>query len=687
MTDTLASTAIDQADAPDSRPPHETSAHLADASRGDASRGDANRGDANRADAAGGDAGGGDGERAAAEARALAERLRQVVEAAADAVLISDSRRRITFANGAAGVLVGAPAASLAGATVADLVAAEQRDEAERREGAAHAGEAQRYEAILVRRDGERRVAVVAVTPLRETGGGGAESGGSVVAGVVTTIRDVTDERRAREALARSEARYRNLFEIASDAIYTLDARADFTSVNRATCEILGRAAEELLGRSIIPFIDPEDLPSVTDGFRAARAGFPTRYVSRFYGAAGARRVAQITNSPIWRDGQVVGILGIARDVTEERARDAALRRSEQRYAHLVEIAWDAIFTIDDQGRFTNANRALERAVGLTRHQLAGRLATGMVVPEERAAMEAMVRETLAGARQRCELHYRHVNGSVCTGSLTMTPIEEGGRVVAALGIVRDVTEERRLGEQLLQREKLAAVGQLVSGVAHELNNPLAGILAFSQLLLASAPANPEQLEALAAIQKEAKRAAKIINNLLLFARQRPPERVRTDLNRVMLDALELRRYALMTHRVEIVVELDPELPDTLADPFQLQQVFLNLITNAEQALTGRETGAGRRLTLRTARAGDRLVASVHDSGPGVPPEIADRIFDPFYTTKPVGEGTGLGLSISDGIVREHGGHIHVESRPGSGARFSVVLPLRDPAAPPDDPA
>ena len=230
------------------------------------------------------------------------------------------------------------------------------------------------------------------------------------------------------------------------------------------------------------------------------------------------------------------------------------------------------------------------------------------------------------------------------------------------------------MAAQLLQREKLAAVGQLVSSVAHELNNPLAGIMAFSQLLLADAPPSQEQLDALVTINNEARRAARIIRNLLFFARERPPERSPTDLNRVLLDTLELRRYALRADQIEVVTDLEPALPSALADAWQLQQVFLNLLTNAEQAL--RDYDGPRRVTLRTRRAEDRLMASVEDTGPGIPAESADRIFEPFYTTKSVGEGTGLGLSITDGIVRAHGGEIRVESRPGAGATFIVELPL-----------
>jgi two-component system NtrC family sensor kinase len=242
---------------------------------------------------------------------------------------------------------------------------------------------------------------------------------------------------------------------------------------------------------------------------------------------------------------------------------------------------------------------------------------------------------------------------------------------------VRDVTDEHRLAEQLMQQEKLAAVGQLVSGVAHELNNPLASVMAFAQLLLAAPMSAEQDRPAIDAIHQEAKRAAKIVSNLLTFARQHQPERRVTDLNRVVEDSLELRRYALRIANVEVRSDLDPDLPLTWADPFQLQQVLLNLVSNAEHAMA--KWDGPRAITIATSRLDDQLVIRVSDTGPGVPSEHQRRIFNPFFTTKPVGEGTGLGLSISDGIVREHGGKIRLESSEGAGASFVIELPLVPP--------
>ena len=360
----------------------------------------------------------------------------------------------------------------------------------------------------------------------------------------------------------------------------------------------------------------------------------------------------------------------------ERRAREA-VAESEARYTHLVESASDAIFTVDGDGNLTALNRSLERGTGKARASLLGTPFAAVVDSRDHASVEQALNATFAGQRTRVELRYANAAGESRFCSLTLTPIGEGDDVTGALGIVRDVTDERRLADQLMQQEKLAAVGQLVSGVAHELNNPLASVMAFAQLLLAAPEGAQLDRPAVDAIHQETKRAAKIVSNLLTFARQHQPERRVTDLNRVVEDTLELRRYALRIANVDIEARLDANLPLTWADPFQLQQVMLNLVSNAEHALA--EWDGPRAIMITTSLEHGYLVVRVSDSGPGVPIEHQRRIFNPFFTTKPVGEGTGLGLSISDGIVREHGGRIRLESRAGGGASFVIELPVVDP--------
>jgi two-component system NtrC family sensor kinase len=365
------------------------------------------------------------------------------------------------------------------------------------------------------------------------------------------------------------------------------------------------------------------------------------------------------------------------RDRLVARARDETLEHAEARYARLVESAADAICTLDEAGNLTSVNRALERAIGRRRATVLGKPFAEFLPPEERADKRKMFLAALGGARQHQDMRFRSAAGDVRISTVITAPIHERGRVTGVVAIFRDVTDERALLEQVVRREKLAALGELVGGVAHEVNSPLTSILAFGQILQASHPGGEESRRAVSTIVNEAKRAARIVGKFLTFARQQPSEKMRTDLNQVLVDTIELRRYPMRVQQITVDVDLADKLPVTWADPFQLQQVFINLLNNAEQALTT-HTGE-RRIVVHTELRAGELVTTVTDSGPGIAPEHLPHIFNPFYTTKARGVGTGLGLSISFGIVREHGGVLRVHSEPGQGAVFEVVLPVVAP--------
>jgi signal transduction histidine kinase/FixJ family two-component response regulator len=252
--------------------------------------------------------------------------------------------------------------------------------------------------------------------------------------------------------------------------------------------------------------------------------------------------------------------------------------------------------------------------------------------------------------------------------------LDREGRHIGWLELYNDVTGEREIQSKLLQTEKMAALGQLVSGIAHELNNPLTTIMGYGQLLLGHG-LTPPQLSKARKVFQEAERARRIVKNLLYFARENKPERTRVNLNEIVERTLALRSYELRVENIVIECDLAPNLPETMADPHQLQQVVLNLLANAEQALL-EDRGQGH-VWIRTHRiGGNRISLEVSDDGPGIPKEVGSRIFDPFFTTKPSDVGTGLGLSIVYGIVHQHGGEVTFENQSGSGARFVVELPL-----------
>ncbi len=250
----------------------------------------------------------------------------------------------------------------------------------------------------------------------------------------------------------------------------------------------------------------------------------------------------------------------------------------------------------------------------------------------------------------------------------------ENGEVTGVVHSIRDVSNEKKLQEQLMVQDRLASIGQLVSGVAHEINNPLTGVIGFSDLLLQRDL--PDDVKAdLKIVNDEAKRTARIVKNLLTFARKQPEGKAAVDLNGDIQRVLTLRRHEQTVNNIQVNDHLAPDLPQIMGNASQLQQVFFNIIVNAEQAML--EAHSRGTLTINTERAGDIVKARFADDGPGISPENMRRLFTPFFTTKEVGKGTGLGLSICHGIVTEHGGRIYAESEPGKGATFIVELPIK----------
>jgi signal transduction histidine kinase len=243
------------------------------------------------------------------------------------------------------------------------------------------------------------------------------------------------------------------------------------------------------------------------------------------------------------------------------------------------------------------------------------------------------------------------------------------------LALIRDITDEREMQERLYLTDRLASIGEMAAGVAHELNNPLTGVVTLSQLLLETGVPN-EIKEDLETIRKEGQRAASIVKNLLSFARSHTTSIQAIDINAVICEVLNLRAYEDKASNIEITTHLAPNLPEIMADRFQMQQVFLNIILNAEQSMM-LSNGRGN-LTVTTEPINGFVRISFADDGPGIPPEIMNRIFDPFFTTKEVGKGTGLGLSICYGIVANQGGKIYARSRQGKGATFVIELSLNN---------
>ncbi len=355
-----------------------------------------------------------------------------------------------------------------------------------------------------------------------------------------------------------------------------------------------------------------------------------------------------------------------------------AVRTRELHYRRLVETSPYAIWALDPTGRFTEVNPAGERLIQRPAHEILGRPFSAFFSPEDLSgALEAM-EAVLAGEGEvvEAEVRVRRPSGEKRLLRTAATPVVEGDRVLGVHGLARDITDERGREEQLRRARRLASVGTLVGGVAHELNNPFTTILGIAQLLHDDLePSDREEL--LDTLIGEVERSARIVADLRLLAgrpegRQEEPQPV--SLNDAARHALRIRRSSLKLQDIEVLLELDPHAPRVSGDAGQLVQGLLNLIVNAEQALENRPRP--RRITIRTRRARGQSTVEIQDNGPGIPTEVRDRVFDPFWTTKGPDLGMGLGLSITHGIVSEHGGTL--EFARGEGAHLILRLPALD---------
>jgi two-component system NtrC family sensor kinase len=358
-----------------------------------------------------------------------------------------------------------------------------------------------------------------------------------------------------------------------------------------------------------------------------------------------------------------------------------ATASAERNLRLVMEAVPDAIVVVDRDGYVLDENSAgrtlVNSALDLEHASDKGRRAafawldgTGLRVARENLAA------AFEGELRRFEVPFRRAESSDGTGQVLLAPVREADRIPKVLALIRDITEQRRAQTQLQQAEKLAAMGQLVSGVAHEINNPAAIISGFAQTMLLD-PLAVEHRETVQMIYDEATRIGRITSNLLAFARAGSKERTLVDLNETVRRTYALRSYHLTTLNITVNLELAEESPRVWANSNEMQQMLLNLMINAEQALTG--VSGRRAITMRTVTTGeDRVRIEIADTGPGIAREIQEKIFDPFFTTKSEGHGTGLGLSICYGIVHDHGGRIFVRSVPGDGATFVVEL-RRDP--------
>ena len=370
------------------------------------------------------------------------------------------------------------------------------------------------------------------------------------------------------------------------------------------------------------------------------------------------------------------GLLIADRDVKQRRRHEHAILAAKQEWESTFDSIPDLICILDGDHNIVRVNRAMAEKLGLTPAEVVGRKCFELMhetdaPPDSCPGLKSSCGCELGSEFTRCGSVYQ----------INISTLKNGGKTSGRyVHIARDVTaiknaeaEQQRLKEKAEMSSRLAAVGEMAAGIAHEINNPLTGVLGYAELLL-EYDLPPEIKEDVEIIADGSKRIADIIKRMLTFARQMTPIKSKTDLNKIIDNTLGLRAYVLLTAGIEVEKNYDPALTWMVVDPSQMQQVFLNLMINAEHAI--KQTGHPGKLTITTEKSGDKARITFTDNGIGIPSDVLPKLFQPFFTTKGPSEGTGLGLSLSRSIIVEHGGTLEVQSEFGKGARFIIELPL-----------
>ena len=507
------------------------------------------------------------------------------------------------------------------------------------------------------------------------------------------TQLDITRRRQAEEALRLSEERYRELIENQGEGIGIVDPDERFLFVNPAGEQIFGLAPGTMVGRSLADFLDADGFDGVQQQTNRRREGKSDSYEMSFVRANGERRMMLITATPRHdATGQFIGTFGIFRDITERSAAEVALRESEERYRQLLESQPHGVGLLQ-QGKIAFANRATVRMLGFDElAQVEGLDAAALLAPSERERVLGILDDLVSG-RSTGPVSYltraQRRGGAAFPIEAYVTAVTFRGEPALQLFMI-DVSErveaeqERtRLEAHLREALKMESIGRLAGGIAHDFNNLLQPIIMHADVALLELQPDERNYLDFQRIREAALRAKALVQQLLAFGRRQTLRTQLLDLNAVINESHDmLRRF--VREDIEMRLELESPLDKIKGDVSQLQQVLMNLTLNARDSMP-----RGGTLTIATAATllgpvpgspeepvGPHVLLTVRDNGTGMDADTLSRIFEPFFSTKGVGQGTGLGLSTVHGIVRQHGGHVAVDSQPGHGTEFRIYFPV-----------
>lgn len=483
------------------------------------------------------------------------------------------------------------------------------------------------------------------------------------------------------------------LFDSLPARVAALDADRRYVYANQEALDFFGAPLEEIVGKTVADVLGAAMDQRIAPLLDELMRGQTPRWADWMVYRNGQRRyVEQLYTPCMGTDGRLIGFLAFIRDLTDLKLREetlerrlAALDEQERISTAIIKTSIDAIMVVDEEGVLVDLNPAAMTTFGYSRAAAVGRPIADLIIPPASRGAHAagMARYTASGISrvldQRLTVDAMKADGTIFPIELTISEIRLPDRRVFTAHL-RDLTATRaaeeemaRQRDRLHQAEKLSAMGSLLAGVAHELNNPLAILVAQSTLLVETSP-DPNQRRRAERIHAAAERAGRIVKSFLAMARQKPEKREQVAVNPLIGSTIDMLAYGLRSHGIRVETRLDPAGPTVIADSDFLGQVIANLVVNAQHALA--EQPEPRRIVLTTRSGPDSVVIEVGDNGPGVPAHLREKIFEPYFTTKPTGVGTGIGLSISKSVISAHGGTIALDTAAGGGALFTITLPM-----------